>query len=756
LLPSIPSRQFESLLQRLLCNGNEDSLVNIFITLNNMSFIEFLKTLLTILWIIAGFFIFFDDLTTMDAEEGEVSVDSSGSTQVKVIEKVIERVVEKQTVIRTEIKQQAPALPPVMGKDDEEREENAFKNIKIFKQPVKARKGFYEKLIPGLQKEFKGLFVDEGPNHLSKDLQYAIGGQNDAFFEYVFNDIYDYRQVISPELMNALMDELQTLAGHDAQAKSYLYEAGSRTAYTQRAKPGYLDLVDQWTASDISIQQKQLKPTKQYVYSYARRAILLEKQGKINEAIALVDEALRLELDDRTKGNYQARKQRLLGLVKPQAPQVVTLNLPKPTENKPVLPPVTANDPEDDGDSNAMEKVVFFKKEIKDRPEFYDGLTEQEKTEFRRYFVDGKDDQLVKGLIYTIKGDNREYFSRVFNYIYLFRKTISLNLLTKLTNELIHLAGQDEEAKSLIYEAASRTAYYRRKDPAFLNQVESWCLSDIAIQQKNNNKNTYLYSYVRYAILLEKAERIPEALELVEDALTRKLDDRTQGNYPERKVRLLGKMPKDPEPVKEEEPEEETDEAALENIQIFKTEVKERKGFYESLTNDEQQEFDRYFVLPGEQHLAKELQYTKGGQNDAFFTKVFNYIYRYRRLISSGLLIKLSDELQSFTQGDPSVQTILYELAIRVAYFRRKDVVFFNTAKLWAERDVQLQQSTLNARDKYVYSFTRLAIILEKQKLFKDALALVDDALKRNLNDKTRTGYQGRRVRIQKKMAAVK
>gem|GEM_PF-1400017 len=730
--------------------------MNIFITLNNMSFIEFLKTLLTILWIIAGFFIFFDDLTTMDAEEGEVSVDSSGSTQVKVIEKVIERVVEKQTVIRTEIKQQAPALPPVMGKDDEEREENAFKNIKIFKQPVKARKGFYEKLIPGLQKEFKGLFVDEGPNHLSKDLQYAIGGQNDAFFEYVFNDIYDYRQVISPELMNALMDELQTLAGHDAQAKSYLYEAGSRTAYTQRAKPGYLDLVDQWTASDISIQQKQLKPTKQYVYSYARRAILLEKQGKINEAIALVDEALRLELDDRTKGNYQARKQRLLGLVKPQAPQVVTLNLPKPTENKPVLPPVTANDPEDDGDSNAMEKVVFFKKEIKDRPEFYDGLTEQEKTEFRRYFVDGKDDQLVKGLIYTIKGDNREYFSRVFNYIYLFRKTISLNLLTKLTNELIHLAGQDEEAKSLIYEAASRTAYYRRKDPAFLNQVESWCLSDIAIQQKNNNKNTYLYSYVRYAILLEKAERIPEALELVEDALTRKLDDRTQGNYPERKVRLLGKMPKDPEPVKEEEPEEETDEAALENIQIFKTEVKERKGFYESLTNDEQQEFDRYFVLPGEQHLAKELQYTKGGQNDAFFTKVFNYIYRYRRLISSGLLIKLSDELQSFTQGDPSVQTILYELAIRVAYFRRKDVVFFNTAKLWAERDVQLQQSTLNARDKYVYSFTRLAIILEKQKLFKDALALVDDALKRNLNDKTRTGYQGRRVRIQKKMAAVK
>jgi hypothetical protein len=239
----------------------------------------------------------------------------------------------------------------------------------------------------------------------------------------------------------------------------------------------------------------------------------------------------------------------------------------------------------------------------------------------------------------------------------------------------------------------------------------------------------------------------------VEEALTRKLDDRTVGNYTERRTRLLGKMPKETtEPVKEEEPEEEADEAALENIQIFKTAIKERQGFYESLTAEEQQDFDRYFVLPGDQHLAKELQYNKGQQNDQFFTKVFNFIYRYRKLISSGLLIKLSDELQSFTNGDPDVQTILYELAIRVAYFRRKDAVLFQTAKTWSERDVKLQQTTLNAKDKYVYSFTRLAIILEKQKLFPEALALVDDALARNLNDKTRTGYAGRRVRILKKM----
>jgi hypothetical protein len=437
----------------------------------------------------------------------------------------------------------------------------------------------------------------------------------------------------------------------------------------------------------------------------------------------------------------------------PEKPVTKVVQLPQATQVKPALPPVTKSDADDDGDVNTMENVVFFKQGFKDRPTFYTQLTDQEKAEFRSYFVDGQDQQLVKGLVYTINGDNRDFFARVFNYIYVFRTTMSISLLVKLTNELLYLAGNNHETQSLLYEAATKTAYYRRKDANFLDQVETWCLADIAIQRQQNLTEAYGYSFVRYAILLEKANRIPEALTLVEEALTRKLDDRTVGNYTERRTRLLGKMPKQTtEPVKEEEPEEEADEAALENIQIFKTAIKERQGFYESLTAEEQQEFDRYFVLPGDQHLAKELQYNKGQQNDQFFTKVFNFIYRYRKLISSGLLIKLSDELQSFTNGDPDVQTILYELAIRVAYFRRKDAVLFQTAKTWSERDVKLQQTTLNAKDKYVYSFTRLAIILEKQNLFPEARALVDDALARNLNDKTRTGYAGRRVRILKKM----
>jgi hypothetical protein len=62
----------------------------------------------------------------------------------------------------------------------------------------------------------------------------------------------------------------------------------------------------------------------------------------------------------------------------------------------------------------------------------------------------------------------------------------------------------------------------------------------------------------------------------------------------------------------------------------------------------------------------------------------------------------------------------------------------------------------LDSKYKLVYSFTRLAIIFEKKKLFKGAIELVNDAIKRGLNDKTKTGYSGRLVRLNKKLGAQK
>jgi hypothetical protein len=207
--------------------------------------------------------------------------------------------------------------------------------------------------------------------------------------------------------------------------------------------------------------------------------------------------------------------------------------------------------------------------------------------------------------------------------------------------------------------------------------------------------------------------------------------------------------------VEEDAKEESVDEDnALENVQIFKTKIVARTTWYASLTPAEKAEFRSYFVDEGEKHLIKDLEYKLNGNNDAFFERVFNFIYAYRKLISNSLLEKLTDELLFFAEKDPEVQTLIYEAATRVAYFRRKDKAMLAFAEKLARLDVALQQGELKAEDKYVYSFTRLAIILERKGDIKEALTLVNDALKRKLTDRTKTDYEGRKVRLQKRLEA--
>jgi tetratricopeptide (TPR) repeat protein len=341
---------------------------------------------------------------------------------------------------------------------------------------------------------------------------------------------------------------------------------------------------------------------------------------------------------------------------------------------------------------------------------------------------------------------------------------ISLPLLEVLLKELVSLTD-DKESQSLMYQTAARTSYPRRKDEGFLDFCERCASTDIGLHQKAfNSKNKYVYSFVRQAIILEKSGRIDEALTLVDDALARNLDDRTKGNYTERRIRLLdlkeeldakNKVKEEPEEA-EEEVSSAADEAALENIQIFKTAIKARSDFYDRLSEQEKVEFRSYFMEEGPNRLTKDIVYSIDGNNDMFFTKVFNYIYRYRKLITLSLLNKIYQELLSFTNSDAETQTIINELAIRVSYFRRKDPAYLEVSYQWSHDDVKLHRTTLNSKDTYVYSFTRLAIILEKKKLFKEAIELVNDAMKRGLNDKTKTGYNGRLVRLNKKLGAVK
>ena len=790
----------------------------------DMTFIEFLKAISVLIWIVLGFIIFYEDIMMVDVKESETQPSQNTET-VRTVEKIVyvnsnnnenndsksakkssggfllwlksfkKDPVEKQKALELKQKQQqekaeekrkqdalnlqaqqeknallqqqkleqqkleqqkvqAQQLASTESSDpDEVEDEKSFEDVVFFKGNIQVKKDFYESLSSPLQKEFKSYFMDDAETHLVKELQYEVGKDNTPFFQKVFNYIYTYRHVISPELLDVLQNELLRLGNKNSETETLLYEAATRVSYFRRKDKKHLALAETWATKDVELQRNVFNPKKRYVYSYVRLSIMLEKQGRIDEAIALVEDALSRELDDKTKGNYKERLVRLKGLKKPS--QSVSVKPLKEATLKTVpLPVVVESDEQlEQLDENAMEDVQIFKAIPKSRNEFYNTLTDEEKKEFKSYFIDEGDKHLVKGLQYTINGSNDAFFYKVFNYIYEYRKTISASLLNKIYQELTLYAGNDDTSKSLISEAAVRTLYYNRAKKGYLETSIPILESDIKRQNSVFNvKKQYVYSYLRYAIILEKQGRIEEAIALVEDALTRELDDRTKGNYKERLVRLKGML----KPVEKEEPEEEdvADEADLENIQIFKNVIEERKGFYESLTSDEQSEFRRYFVDKHEEHLALELQYEIGKNNGNFFMRVFNYIYRYRRIISYSLLVKLSDELQSFSNGDPQTQTLLYEAAIRVAYFRRKSVQFLDISQVWAQNDVIIHQTILNSKDTYVYSFTRLAIILEKKKAFKEALALVEDALKRQLNDKTRTGYQGRKIRLIKKLGA--
>ncbi len=208
--------------------------------------------------------------------------------------------------------------------------------------------------------------------------------------------------------------------------------------------------------------------------------------------------------------------------------------------------------------------------------------------------------------------------------------------------------------------------------------------------------------------------------------------------------------------VEEEKETEKEEEVDFADVEIFSKSLNVRQGFYPSLTPSQKQLFDEFYVLDHPSHMVKTLQFNPDGDNQLFFKFVFNSLYAYRKLMSLELLKVLTDEMLYLSEGNSQTQTILYEIATRTAYFRRKDPAFLAYAHTLAELDVNLNRSTLKRKDQYVYSYTRLAIILEKKKLFKEALEIVDEALQLNLNDKTVQGYQGRKTRLLEKMRKAK
>ncbi len=419
-------------------------------------------------------------------------------------------------------------------------------------------------------------------------------------------------------------------------------------------------------------------------------------------------------------------------------------------------------------DAKAFESRRIYSKRFKGNQEFYTRLPDDQKVEFRRLFVEEGRDHVVETLQYTIGEDNTAYFDKVYNMIYRYRRLISLPLLTSLLNEGLRLAADDEddaEAKTNIYEAVIRTAYTQRNKKGFLAACEQWSRDDVALHDDVlKTKGSFVYGYKRLAIILEKKGAISEAIELVEKALKKDLQDDTIGEYPERLIRLQAQLAIDEAKAKNlfvEKVEEVVDvsddegddaEETVEQVDLSGVTFK-KTGFYEGLTPVLQKEFDRYFIEEGEDHLVKSLQFTRGETNQEFFANVFNQIYKYRRLISFDLLTALHEELTRQVEDQPELLTKVNEVAIRVYFYRRKDRVFVERCEELCQEDIALHLDVLKTKKGFVYSFKRLAILLERQGLFEDAIAMCDRAIALKLDDMTKGNYLGRKQRLQRRIA---
>lgn len=419
-------------------------------------------------------------------------------------------------------------------------------------------------------------------------------------------------------------------------------------------------------------------------------------------------------------------------------------------------------------EAKLFESKTIYGVKVNANTEFYTQLPEAQKQEFKRLFIDEGKDHLATQLQYKVGANNDNFFDKLYNYIYRYRRSISLPLLTSLLEEGLRLSKDDVQSQSNVFEACIRTAYTRRANASFLEATIAWSQRDVELHDNVlKTKDKYAYSYKRLAIVLEKQGRFDEAILLVEKALSKGLLDETVGEYPERLERLKAQklieeakakalfVEKVLEPVVVDDEEEVVE--VEENTVIDLSEVSfENSNFYESLTVKLQREFDALFVLPGEKHVVKSLQYTHKQNNDEFFQTVFNQIYKYRKIISFDLLEALHEELAKKLSASPKLLTLIHEAAIKVFFYRRKDVVFLDRCEEICQEDIALHLDVLKTRSGFVYSYKRLTILLERQGLFEDAIAMCDRAIALNFDDKTKGNYRGRKQRLLKRLEARK
>ena len=181
-----------------------------------------------------------------------------------------------------------------------------------------------------------------------------------------------------------------------------------------------------------------------------------------------------------------------------------------------------------------------------------------------------------------------------------------------------------------------------------------------------------------------------------------------------------------------------------------------RKGssdtLFDELGSDEQEEFRRFYIDPGVDHKVPYLQYVIGGDNSQFFSNVFYYMSRYRKVISISMLTKIYEHIKVMLGDDNSEISHLNTQLIRIYFSRRNEPGVMKLLIAKCKEDIELNLNVLKVRDMYLYSFKRLVMVHEAMGNYTEAKRWVELALELNLDDKTKGGYPARLQRINAKI----
>lgn len=183
---------------------------------------------------------------------------------------------------------------------------------------------------------------------------------------------------------------------------------------------------------------------------------------------------------------------------------------------------------------------------------------------------------------------------------------------------------------------------------------------------------------------------------------------------------------------------------------IFSKPLKIKVDPAENFKPEVKTEFDNVFVSDKRAVKVPELTYVPQTTNVPFYTNLFRYIHRFAGVLTEGLLGTLTQSVIKLTD-DKEAQLKIVEASTRTAEGLKTNHNQDYLLKI-LRRNVALNRDVLNPRNKYVYSYQRLATLLEEMGIYLEAVILVREAYERGLVDTPDATFEKRLTRLEKKL----